>query len=192
MEQTATAAGTGWTAKLDAESAALIFVPGPPPANFAFQGPGAAVRFCLVDASNLAALRRRLAADDAPKTFPTPWGPASDSLAKELENPAFDVRMDNDYEEIDWATFATWPRAPERKGRNARKNFGAWQAEQRWGWRVVAATIPELAPPDVLETRREAGDVRVSSARVRRADIPRSTRRSRPASRVASPRLGRG
>ena len=49
-----------------------------------------------------------------------------------------------------------------------RKNFGSWQSEQRWNWRVVSATIPELPPPEIIHAGRERCELRLSSSYERR------------------------
>jgi len=53
-----------------------------------------------------------------------------------------------------------WPEKPPARGK---RNFGLWQADQRWRWRVVGATIPELAPPRVVAVGRETCALAVAS-----------------------------
>lgn len=161
----AAASATGWTAAVDGARNGL-FVPGNAAQfSFAMRG-GAAVRFCFVDASNFGAARARLEknpkSDAGTKPWPQASGLAAAAVRRELDDPAFDTRMARIGRDLPWADFVAWPR-PEAPPKRGKRNFGEWQGDQRWRWRVVGATIPEIAAPTVLGVSRATADLVVKS-----------------------------
>lgn len=162
------AASGAFTAQLDDQGKALLFVPGNQKVTVSITK-GAAVRFCLVDASNLHETRR-LAKEAPAARFPHDQGITGAELLKALDDPEFDFTMARSYSELSWGEFSVWPRpAPEEKPvhqqtRRRKKNFGSWQSEQRWNWRVVSATIPELPPPEIVHAGRERCELRLASS----------------------------
>ena len=164
----AAASGDGWTAAANDERNGL-FVPGGAGAFAVTPTAGALVlRFCTLDAANFAAARKDLVRDAAAsRPFPDESGPREHELVQQLDDPAFDTRMDFHGEDLPWAAFASFPR-PEKPPARGKRNFGLWQADQRWRWRVVGATIPELAPPKVVAVGRETCALAVASGYARK------------------------
>ena len=104
----------------------------------------------------------------AKRPFPVDHGLTEAALAREFDDPTFDTRMDRVGEALPFRQYATWPRA-EKPPTRGKRNFGTWQSDQRWRWRVVGATIPELRAPEVVGVSREHADLLLTSGYKRKA-----------------------
>ncbi|KAJ8601826.1 hypothetical protein CTAYLR_009057 [Chrysophaeum taylorii] len=115
---------------------------------------GEFMRYCFVDASNLAALREALLKG---ASFVIP----AKKVLKALDEPHFDVAMDREPIDLSWEKFVEFPRDPPL-GR--KKSFADWQLDVAWQWRIIAATVPRLEPPDLVRATCDKLWVRVDYA----------------------------
>ena len=107
LKGTASATGAFGTAKLDDDAKAMLFVPGnDDKLAFTVASKGAAVRFCVVDASNVHSVRR-LAKESSTIQFPHAKSLAIADLLTALDDPEFDFVMARSYSEMPWSEFAT-------------------------------------------------------------------------------------
>ena len=178
LKGTASATGAFGSAKLDDDAKALLFVPGNDDKLTFTVSKGAAVRFCVVDASNVHSVRR-LAKESPDVHFPHAKSLVISELLTALDDPEFDFVMARSYSEMPWSEFATCVArvrhhavaaitipaqvAAARAGREARAPTNQTPAEELRLLAVRAAL--ELA-------RRERDDPRTPAARD-------NTRRSR-------------
>ena len=106
LKGTASATGAFGTAKLDDDAKALLFVPGNDDKLTFTVSKGAAVRFCVVDASNVHSVRR-LAKETPDVHFPHAKSLVISELLTALDDPEFDFVMARSYSEMPWSEFAT-------------------------------------------------------------------------------------
>ena len=158
LKGTASATGAFGTAKLDDDAKALLFVPGNDDKLTFTVSKGAAVRFCVVDASNVRSVRR-LAKESPDVPFPTPSPWSFLELLTALDDPEFDFVMARSYSgrwpgpswrraspasadharrrDHDCRAGGRGPRPEEKpvhqQTKRQRKNFGSWQSEQHAG-----------------------------------------------------------
>ena len=106
LKGTASATGAFGTAKLDDDAKAMLFVPGNDDKLTFTVSKGAAVRFCIVDASNVHSVRR-LAKESPDVHFPHAKSLVISELLTALDDPEFDFVMARSYSEMPWSEFAT-------------------------------------------------------------------------------------
>ena len=106
LKGTASATGAFGTAKLDDDAKAMLFVPGNDDKLTFTVSKGAAVRFCVVDASNVHSVRR-LAKESPDVHFPHAKSLVISELLTALDDPEFDFVMARSYSEMPWSEFAT-------------------------------------------------------------------------------------
>jgi len=124
------------------------------------------LKYCFVDASNvnvvkdaaLVAVHKCLSATLAmvgrhrvrfPGGQAHVEGPAR-NLSAALGSLHLDTSMSRLPQEQAWGKHALWPKVEaDDKAKRARKSQKEWQADMKWKWRIVALTLPILAPPTV-------------------------------------------
>ena len=106
LKGTASATGAFGSAQLNDDAKAMLFVPGNDDKLTFTVSKGAAVRFCIVDASNVHSVRR-LAKESPDVHFPHAKSLVISELLTALDDPEFDFVMARSYSEMAWAEFAT-------------------------------------------------------------------------------------
>lgn len=71
-----------------------------------------------------------------------------------------DTHMDLYPQDLSWSDYITWPRnVSASTSSTSRNDFNRWQKEQRWRWKILAATLPALSNPRVVESSYESATV---------------------------------
>ena len=169
LKGTASATGAFGTAKLDDDLKSMLFVPGNDDKLTFTVSKGAAVRFCVVDASNVHSVRR-LAKESPSVNFPHAKSLVISELLTALDDPEFDFVMARSYSEMAWSEFATCV-ARVRRHAVAAITINAQVAAARAGrkTRAPANQTPAqelrlLAVGTALElARRERDDSRIAT-----------------------------
>ena len=172
LKGTASATGAFGTAKLDDDVKSMLFVPGNDDKLTFTVSKGAAVRFCIVDASNVHSVRR-LAKESPDVHFPHSKSLVISELLTALDDPEFDFVMARSYSEMAWAEFATcvarvdltrrWRPPPRRRRADGAT---ATPSSRRWRNRHAVDTPQVAAARAGRKTRAPADEAPAQELRL--------------------------